>query len=320
MVRRIIRKLKSVCRGAPSGLILMYHRVNEAAIDPWQLCVSPDHFAEHLQVLQKFRCVPLSAIGNQDRRGRDVAITFDDGYADNLHNAVPCLDRYGAPATFFITTGTLGGERLFWWDELADLLLGGDSPAAISCTLESAGHRWLLDDAVSRGQSELERFKSIYALLQPMDGCARDRVIAEIAAQCPAKMKFRPEARQLTQDEVLKLASHPLAEVGAHTVTHPRLSSCTPSRQWIEISESRKFLEDLLGRTVSSFAYPYGGDQHVNSTSTLMVQRAGYARACSTRPGPVFRDTDSFRLNRLLVPDIDGTAFENLLQSVGYVT
>ena len=57
--------------------------------------------------------------------GREVAITFDDGYRDNLTSAKPILERAEAPATVFITMDRLGAAREFWWDELAHMCLGG---------------------------------------------------------------------------------------------------------------------------------------------------------------------------------------------------
>src|SRR5258707_784388 len=95
-------------------VVLLYHRIARIERDPWSLCVTPEHFAEHLDVLRAWRRVRLDQIGS----GRlSVAITFDDGYADNLHEAARLLIRSDTPATFFLATGYLGGAREFWWDE-----------------------------------------------------------------------------------------------------------------------------------------------------------------------------------------------------------
>src|SRR5204863_340481 len=78
-------------------LILIYHRVAAVPVDPWGLAVSPKHFAEHLDVLRRTRHpMPLatfvSRIAERTLPRNAVAITFDDGYADNLLAAKPGLD------------------------------------------------------------------------------------------------------------------------------------------------------------------------------------------------------------------------------------
>ncbi len=102
MLAGAVRRLRD--RFALDGLILLYHRVTDVDSDPWSLCVTPDHFAEHLEVLRKYthpmRLQQLAqGLYRRQRAGRPVAITFDDGYADNLQNAKPLLERYDIPAT-----------------------------------------------------------------------------------------------------------------------------------------------------------------------------------------------------------------------------
>jgi peptidoglycan/xylan/chitin deacetylase (PgdA/CDA1 family) len=86
--------------------VLLYHRVTDLKHDPHGLAVRPDRFAEHCEVLRR-RCdvVPLGA---PMASVRQVAITFDDGYADNAGDARRILAAAGLPATFFVTVGRVG--------------------------------------------------------------------------------------------------------------------------------------------------------------------------------------------------------------------
>ena len=147
--RALIRLQKKLA--SSKGLILMYHRVAELEIDPWSLSVTPQNFGEHLEVLQK-HYHPLSlqqlveALRGNKRPDRAVVVTFDDGYADNFYNAKPLLEKYNIPATFFISTGFIGQNREFWWDELERLLLQPRKlPEKLSLNIDGNVYQWNLD-------------------------------------------------------------------------------------------------------------------------------------------------------------------------------
>lgn len=107
----------------PEGVVLLYHRVTELESDPHHLAVSPARFKSHLDAIVRLG-VPMSLAAMLDaaRRGSlragAVAVTFDDGYADNLTSAAPLLAEAGVPATIFLSTGAIVNGREFWWDEL----------------------------------------------------------------------------------------------------------------------------------------------------------------------------------------------------------
>src|SRR2546423_8905789 len=107
-------------------LVLLYHRIADCHPDPYALCVSPRHFEEHLEVLHhKLAVVGLDQLEDRPDLGLRAAITFDDGYADCFHTALPILNRHNIPATFFLVAGVIGTQRAFWWDELHDIFITG---------------------------------------------------------------------------------------------------------------------------------------------------------------------------------------------------
>jgi len=108
----------------------------------------------------------------------------------------------------------------------------------------------------------------------------------------------------------MALARLELIELGAHTVTHPALPALPEASQREEIRQCKLELEQLLGRPVTSFAYPYG--QYTAETAAL-VREEGFSSACSTQAGFVNQQTDLFCLPRMRVEDWDGERLARML-------
>jgi len=120
--------------------------------------------------------------------------------------------------------------------------------------------------------------------------------------------------RTLTPQEVIGLADGGLVEIGSHTVTHPVLSALPLIAQRAEMDGSKACLEEILGRPVASFAYPFGGRSHYTEQTVAAVREAGFERACSNFAGTVRRGTDRWQLPRFLVRDWDGGEFARNLE------
>jgi peptidoglycan/xylan/chitin deacetylase (PgdA/CDA1 family) len=334
-LRRAADRLRPDRRGG-RPLILMYHRIADAGPDPdpWQLSVSPKHFAEHLEVLRREAVpVPLSEI-TSDRpaaRGRRaVVVTFDDGYADNLHAAAPLLHRHDVPATVFVTTGALGNSRPLWWDELAAVLLTpGRLPDTLELRIAGRTHRWTLGPTADydagafaryRGWSPLRdepptarqaTYLALWILLSPLPADDQRRLLDDLAAWAGGRTVTRSAPRMLTTEELIDLSGDPSIEIGAHSVTHAALPALPPAAQRNEIAASKASLERLLDRPVASFAYPYGQS---SAETVSMVRDAGFARACTTRPGTVERGTGLLDLPRFAAQDWTGDEFARQLE------
>ena len=320
-------------RLASRAVILLYHRVAESNSDPQWLCVTPKHFAEHLEILRK-HSYPMQlqqlvqALRDGDLPNLAVILTFDDGYADNLYNAKPLLLRYELPATVFVTTGYLGDGREFWWDELDRLVLQpGMLPETVHLTVKGKVHRWELgenthydeDDCLRhRGWNVLEQedptprhylYRSLFQMLCSLSEKSRRKVLNELLGQAaPGLITCFPH-RALSPDEVFRLAEGGVVEVGSHTMTHPVLSVLPASAQWAEIKGSKSRLEEILGSPVTSLSYPYGSQSDYMPQTVAFAREAGYSCACSNFPGLAIRSSDHYQLPRILVRDWDGEEF-----------
>jgi peptidoglycan/xylan/chitin deacetylase (PgdA/CDA1 family) len=323
-------------RFASRVLIVLYHRVVELPFaDPYLLCVSPQHFAEHLEILRRsWRPLRLQQLAQAPRaRGlphRAVVVTFDDGYADNLYNAKPLLERYAIPATLFVVTGSIGCGREFWWDELQRLFLQPATlPESLDLQVRGRSYQWELGDAARYCEADCRRqrgwnveqeetpslrqhlHRALYYLLHLLTEGERLKVLDKLVAWAGIESTNRPTHRTLSRDEVVRMAKGGLVEVGSHTVTHPALANLPLSVQREQIRRSKASLEDVLGRPVTSFSYPHGS--YTPETAAL-VREAGFACACSSLIDLVWRGTDRFQLPRMVVKNWDGEAFAQRLE------
>lgn len=332
-LRRVVQRLKH--KLAQKTLILLYHRVAEVNSDPWSLCVTPSHFAEQLAVLQKFtRPTPLQQLSqvleHGKRSSRAVIITFDDGYADNLYNAKPLLERYDIPATVFVTSGCLELKQEFWWDELERVFLQPKIlPDTLHLRINGSSYQWELGKSADYSEDAYQRHRlwrveeqdaptsrhslyySLWQLLRLLPVGERRQVLDELLVWAGADLVSRPTHRCLTAAEVSALGQGGLIEVGSHAVSHPLLSTLSTACQREEIQQSKARLEDIVGYPITSFAYPHGD---YTAETVSLVRAAGFASACSTVAEPVRRRADYFQLPRFVVEDWDGEEFARRLE------
>jgi len=313
----------------------MYHRVIDLTTDPQLLCVAPANFQQHLEVLARnYHPLSLTELATALRSGnlpnRSVCVTFDDGYADNLENAAPLLTRYGVPATVFVTSGVLGQQREFWWDELERIVLQpGCLPDPLELCISERSFRWELGAAARYTAEEAARgldwhveqpddpgprqrlYRTLYALLQPLDVAARDRVVCELRRVAGLSPEGRKTHLSLTEEELKRLGTEESIEIGAHTVTHPLLATLPIEEQRAEIARSKACLERILGRAVTTFAYPHGSFE---ADTMSLLRSSQFTCACTSDPRPVWPGDELLCLPRLVVRNWDGDLFARAIR------
>jgi peptidoglycan/xylan/chitin deacetylase (PgdA/CDA1 family) len=335
IVRRGARWLRRKLE--PRAFILLYHRVGVVASDPWHLAVTPQHFAEHLEILERYaRPTPLTGLVRALESGRcprrTVAVTFDDGYADNLHAAKPLLERHSVPATVFVTTGYIGSEQEFWWDELDRLLLEPATlPEALRLHVDGQSVPWRLGESAHYTEDARRRHRQweawsgehptqrhalycvLYSLLQGLSENERRTVLQALGTWAGVQPIVRATHRTLSPIEVRSLLDGGLVEVGAHAVTHAALATLPSVAQREEVRRSKAELERILGHPVRSFAYPYGRRCDYTADTVALLREAGFTSACANFHGAVTPSVDPYQLPRMQVRDWDGDAFTRRL-------
>ena len=322
-VRRMLR------RSGPRAGILMYHRIAEESLDPWGLCVPPDRFDEQMAVLaQTAAAVDLAAIGDGsalDRCGRSVAVTFDDGYADNLLAALPILEKHDVPATFFLVSQALGSNREYWWDALMRAVLeSGPLPPVLALRLggverifqleedhatPAPQHPWDAEEGARSGRERL--YLGLWNAIVVLEPAEQEEAVEQVLAWAGCTPGGPPHRHAAQADAIAALAHHPLVRIGSHTRHHVSLPDCDPRRQRAEIEGAHRELEDLLGRRIDRFAYPYG---RYDRCAREIVEALKIDLACTTVAGLATACSPRSELPRLHVQPHGGEGFARWLR------
>jgi peptidoglycan/xylan/chitin deacetylase (PgdA/CDA1 family) len=267
------------------------------------------------------RMVRESAARTLPRRA--VAITFDDGYADNLLVAKPLLERHEAPATMYLSPGLLDGHSPFWWDALLSIVLEPDLlPERLEIKLGGTLRVWSLPVDSSLGEHDDWRtwqtpptirhdlYLQLWSLIHQLSFAEQREALDELSAWASVSVQAATPDRPLLPEEATRLVAGGLLEIGAHTLTHPSLPALSAECQRWEIQRSKEACEEIAGQRVTTFSYPFGN--HTPTTAALVLE-AGFDSACTTNPGWLRQGHDHLRLPRIHAHDWDGADLERRL-------
>jgi len=281
------------------AVVLTYHSVVPSRLSfATNEHLPVEQFRQQMAYLKKhFRCVTVDTLlceANAQRLPpRTVAITFDDGFANTLHCALPILAQYDIPVTVFLIAGRLGESSPPWPEQLIGML--SDTQIA---SIELPG----ISIAISTPSEKMSAFRAITRRYKHFSNAkieAELDVISQITGV--GRDVRRDDLRLLTWPEARELAEHPLVTIGSHTLLHPRLEQAPDETAHREIVESKTLLERELG-AVPYFAYPFGGrttdysDRHCR-----MVAEAGYDAAFSAMMGTIEQLETPFDIPRVSI-------------------
>lgn len=275
--------------------VLLYHRVCRLQLNVWGLAISPENFEQHIKYYkQNYDIVRFE----EDWTGIDrpaLAITFDDGYADNFKYALPILEKYQVPATIFVSTGNIGNDREFWWDELERVVFFSS---------KTEYYFYPCNEILRIGNypEKENACRKIRLYLKELLPEQRELFLAEMGRELGVDGCPREFNRSLTEDELVKMAESPYITIGGHTVTHNMLSAEPVYMQEWEITESKNRIERIIDREIEVFSYPFGADKDLNESSIECVEKAGYRKAATTSVGLAGVETHPLLIPRNVIP------------------
>jgi peptidoglycan/xylan/chitin deacetylase (PgdA/CDA1 family) len=299
------------------SIVLYYHRVAQPDRDPSKLCVSARNFARHVEIIAELAAVSTlqGLVGSRRHRESQatVAVTFDDGYADNETVAAPLLEAAAIPSTVFVTTDVLTSGHELWWDQLDHLIL--DSAPRVEELRVTLEGRPLVVDI----RSDAGRQRALHAIRTRLFHRPAESVTAGLAAVASALARDLPAAcsdhAMLTETQLKALSERPFVQIGSHAVSHTMLSALSPQQQATELQESKRRLEQLIGDPVTAFAYPYGERRSYGRETPALLRSAGYSVAVTTDDGPVGWWTGATRVPRYRVEDWGADDFATALRT-----
>ena len=296
-------------------LCLLYHRVNPAEDDIYHLTVSPENFEEQIKFLKNNFPILRFEEDWTEGSGIGVAVTFDDGYADNYEYAFPVLEKYQVPATIFVSTGYVDSNREYWWDEIGRLLTADIIyPPRFVLRDSLYNYEWDTDSREKR----MDLLKSLHWILKMDSDTARvDLFIEELKEWSGISADARSANLPVSLCQLKALDHSDYITIGGHTVNHRSLGVRTKEEQKFEIGASIRFLEQRLGKKMAVFSYPFGSSVHFNADTFEVCRGYGIVKAATTIKHLWDRSYGQYEIPRIEAGDYDKERFERFIRECG---
>jgi len=297
-------------------IILMYHGITETASVPDNFDgrqVDATLFEHQIEYLKKnYDIISFDEYVNNEQRGilkedrlnthnrvkRQLTITFDDGYANNLYVLAPIIKKNNIPIIIYLPAGLIDNNEIYWSNKVS-FCIGRTERKRIE--FMAGAKRIVLD--LSNPKSRISALITAKKTLFNISETDRKKAIFEIISSCDVDFRDNIDLRPMSWEELKKLKKQlgDLVSFGSHTLTHPLLSKISDAEIIKELSESRKMISKKLVKT-DHLSYPFGDyDSRVITTAKRF-----YSSAVTTSYGYNGQGVDIFRLKRIPVSNNNG--------------
>ena len=280
------------------GAILVYHRVvkDEEIEEDLELglTVSCSNFEKHIkEIKSKYKiCSMDEFVKNLKKKTNEfmVAITFDDGYKDNLYQALPILTKHEVPASIYVTTRFLNEEVDIWWYELGEVI---QNRKEINFEYQGKKFNFLLDNK----KRKFLAYQNLMKLFKSIKIDAQNELIEKITN---TKKRKNYSDICLNSEEILMLEKNPLITISSHGHNHQNLKILNYEEVKYEITKSLEVLENIINRKVKHFAYPFGGKDQVSTREYNLIEDMNFDSAVIGSVYPI-KNCNFFSLPRIYV-------------------
>ncbi|MEO5997838.1 MAG: polysaccharide deacetylase family protein [Chitinophagaceae bacterium] len=290
---------KAFYQKARGSRIMVYHGIcSEEPLKFNTLFITKKKFEEHLKVYREyFNPISLDEYfaGHFSSTKFNVCLTFDDGFVNNYDYALPLLEQYQIPATFFITAIRARGKDILWNDFLS--IAGRYGPKQFTFRQEvyykNKYNKYVLPSGVSLAEKlRSGHFEEKEQLMESMEPLVPFRSLGQ----------YQEYWLQMNEAQIAELSASPYATVGAHGYYHNDLSRVNPDSALKEMVESKKYLEVITNKKIEAIAFPYGA---YNEDVLKAATAAGYTQLLGTELNSV---TDATLRERFTINPFISTA------------
>jgi peptidoglycan/xylan/chitin deacetylase (PgdA/CDA1 family) len=299
--------------------VLLYHKVDDKNYDYFNLSVSIKNFDAQIKFLKQ----NYHILNHQEFHDfldekisipkNSVFITFDDGYKNNYINALPILEKHKVHALFYISTGNISTNRLFWWDVLEKIFV--EKKFALPKFENTLLNEFFIYNEYSNLaiNNQLDYFRS---KILKLEFSLRDIIIFKLLEETNVELLNNQSLDFLmSEDEIINFSKSEFVSIGAHTINHPFLSSENLDIQFKEIYNSKLQLEHMLNKKIVDFSFPYGTSDSFLNKTRLLSNIIGFKYVASNEPGLVNRCIDKYSFPRFVITNTEINIFKDKINS-----
>jgi peptidoglycan/xylan/chitin deacetylase (PgdA/CDA1 family) len=305
----------------PEGklIILAYHNLSDenegldGSFSPLNLRseTTSQEFELQLRILRKwYRVVSLEEGVNWLKKGKGsrdklVVITFDDSYESFYTLAFPLLKKYDFTATVFLPTDFVNTRKIFWWDELQQIIFHAfPSGKSASFLVQVIGEN--LTEQFSRTGKDIQCkrlfLESLELYLRELDDGQREEKVENLKKILLEGQKLELRTvKKLTWEQIVEMSREGIS-FGSHSCSHLNFKYASLERAKEELSKSKQKIEENTKKRVVSFAYPFAADFETHLRIRPIISRLQYECACACWSGVNLFDADAFFLRRMTLP------------------